>query len=199
MRVLKQCVPNYNKLKIHESSPTFRRGVSPRLRRECPNYTYSYFYPDVPLGELHPEQNVRCENLERLSFDDGSFDLFLSQDVMEHVFNPEPAFIQIARALKPGGMHIFTVPLVNKFRATQVRSSQLPSGEVVHHLEPKYHGNPINRKSGSLMTMSWGYDIASSIVEWTGMPTIVMQIDDIHHGIRADLIEVVVSRKPDAA
>ena len=30
--------------------------------------------------------------------------------VMEHVFNPEKAFSEIARVLKPKGMYIFTVP-----------------------------------------------------------------------------------------
>ena len=197
MRVLKQCAPNFVDATIHESSPNAaNRGVSGRLKRECANYSFSYFFPDVPLGSQHPTRRARCENLECLTFADAAFDLFLTQDVMEHVFDAKAAFQSIARVLKPGGMHIFTAPLVNKFRPTEVRAKQLRSGEVVHHLEPKYHGNPVDGKRSSLMTMSWGYDIANSIVEWTSMPTVIMQIDDLDAGIRADLIEVVVSRKP---
>ena len=38
---------------------------------------------------------------------------------MEHIFNPQSAFREIARTLKPGGAHIFTVPLINKERTTE--------------------------------------------------------------------------------
>ena len=55
--------------------------------------------------------------------------------------------------------------------ATCIFSDQ---GLVFVEVEPGYRGNPINRESGSLMTMNWGYDIAGSIIEWTGMPTIVI-------------------------
>ena len=48
-------------------------------------------------------QGVRCENLEELTFPDESIDLHISQDVMEHVFQPKRAFAEIARTLRPGG------------------------------------------------------------------------------------------------
>ncbi|MDE0273926.1 MAG: hypothetical protein OXP11_22270 [Gammaproteobacteria bacterium] len=46
------------------------------------------------------------------------------------------------------------------------------------------------------MTMNWGFDLASSIISETGMPTIIVQIDDLDAGIRAELIEVVAIFKP---
>lgn len=194
MRVIKQFFPNYAELRIHESSPV-GRGVSKRLADECPSYSSSFLLEDVALGAVDTQSGWRCEDLERLSFDDEKFDLFVTQDVMEHVFDPNAAFREIGRVLKPGGAHIFTVPLVNGAKASERRATRTSSGETEHHMEPVYHGDP-TKPDGALMTMNWGFDLASSIVSETGMPTIIVQIDDLDAGIRAELIEVIVSFKP---
>ena len=44
---------------------------------------------------------------------------FLFLKIPEHVFNPDKAFFEIARTLKQGGSHIFTVPIINKFNETE--------------------------------------------------------------------------------
>ena len=165
------------------------------MKRECEAYSFSYFFPNVPPGETDPDTGFRCENLEELTFLDNTFDLFVTQDVLEHVLNPLAAFREIGRVLKPGGAHIFTAPLVNKFKPSERRASLLDSGEIHHHKDPNYHGNPVNKAEGSLVTVDWGYDIASYIQEASGLSTIIMQIDDIDMGIRAELIEVVVCLK----
>jgi SAM-dependent methyltransferase len=103
--------PGWRSLIIHESSPGCR-GASCRLARECSRYVPSQFFPDRELGSM--VGNSRCENLEALTFDDDSIDLHVTQDVLEHVFDPSRVFSEIARTLKPGGAHVFTVPLVNK-------------------------------------------------------------------------------------
>ncbi len=193
MRVIKDFYPHFAELAVHESSPG-GRGVSMRMSRECAGFSYSHFFEGVPPGELHPDRGERCENLESLTFADGSFDLFITQDVMEHVFDPAAAFREIARVLRPGGAHIFTAPLVNKTRASERRAARSASGEIIHHFEPEYHGNPVDPE-GSLVTMNWGYDIGAFILKHAGTPSIVVQIDDIGAGIRAEFIEVVVSLK----
>jgi SAM-dependent methyltransferase len=137
---------------------------------------------------------IRSENLESLSFDDASIDLFVSQDVMEHVFDPEKAFKEIARVLKAGGAHIFTVPLVNKWLPTERWASLLDDGKIVYHSIPEYHGNPVDPE-GALVTMHWGYDIVNFISQHAAMKTIIVQIDDINQGIRAEFIEVLVSAR----
>jgi Methyltransferase domain len=129
-------------LKVHESLPC-GRGVSVKMRRECPGYTESQFYPDFPREAMHP-QGFRCEDLENLTFPNRSFDLMVTQDVMEYVLNPTRAFAEIARSLKPGTAHVFTVPLVNKARASEVRAKRDSDGSIVYLQPPEYHENPVS-------------------------------------------------------
>ncbi len=197
MRTIMEYYPNWRELSIHETSPVFR-GASARLREQCPQYSSSYYYPDLPPGQVHAVSGSRCENLEQLTFPDASFDLFISQDVMEHILDPEAAFREIARVLKPGGAHIFTVPLINKTRPSEVWASRDGDGRIIHHHQPEYHGDPTTER-GSLVTMHWGYDLATFITTEASMPTLIVATDDIDQGIRAEYIEVLVSVKMSVA
>lgn len=192
-KVIFDTFPDYKKLSIHESSPS-NRGASPKLKRECRNYSSSQFFSNVTPGSVDISTGFRCENLESLTFPDNSFDILVTQDVMEHIFDYEKAFKEIARVLKPGGAHIFTVPIINKGKPSECWASRSERGEIVYHHEPEYHGNPVDAK-GALVTMHWGYDIASYITETAKTPTTIIMIDDIDLGIRAEYIDVVVSRK----
>lgn len=194
MQVIEQFHPNWKDLIIHETSPG-NRGASVRLSSECKAYVPSQFFPDQKLGSLH--NGMRCENLEKLTFGDESIDLHISQDVMEHIFHPDRAFQEIARTLKPGGAHIFTVPLVNKLNPTKLRAIMTDDGLVEHIEQPVYHGNPID-SLGSLVTMDWGYDIVNYIFDATGLFTYMLYIDDVDRGVRAEYIEVLVTVKPQA-
>ncbi len=192
MQVVEQFYPNWRDVIIHETSPG-NRGASVRLAKECKTYIPSQFFPDHKLGGVY--NGMRCENLEALTFDDESVDLHISQDVMEHVFHPAKVFQEIARTLKPGGAHIFTVPLVNKMKASRIRAKISENGSIVHIEQPVYHGNPIDSQ-GSLVTMDWGYDIVKYIFDATKLFTYTLYIDDISKGIRAEYIEVLVTVKP---
>lgn len=193
MTVIAEHFPNYRELEIHESSPG-GRGVSVKLREQCKGYTSSHFFPDCQRGESNPVYGSRCEDLERLTFHDASFDLVVTQDVMEHIFDPGLAFKEIARVLRPGGAHIFTVPLVNKWKATACRAVRVANGEIQHLLPAQYHGNPVDEK-GSLVTFDWGYDICQEIFNHSAMSTIILRIDNLNLGIRAEYIEVLASHR----
>ncbi|MCF7980421.1 MAG: class I SAM-dependent methyltransferase [Pseudomonadales bacterium] len=193
IQVIKNYYPNFRNLVVHESSPS-ARGASVKLKSEVSSYSSSYLYSGIPLGSTHPRSGIRCEDLENLTFEDDSLDLFITQDVMEHVFEPEKAFKEIARVLKPGGAHIFTVPIINKANPTEAWAAKDSSGRITHLHEPEYHGNPID-DDGSLVTMHWGYDIASYIMRHANTPTTIVMIDNIDLGIRAEYIEVLVSFK----
>ncbi len=192
MHVLELYFPNWRDMVIHESSPA-KRGASERLRTGCRQYIPSQLLPGVPLGNL--VDGVRCKNLEKMTFEDESVDLVVTQDVMEHVLHPSTAWKEIARTLKPGGAHVFTTPLVNKTRPSVARAETNREGKLIHLLPPVFHGNPISDQ-GSLVTVDWGFDICEHIFEACGLFTQVIYIDDISKGIRAEYIEVLITRKP---
>ncbi len=193
-RALMSCLwryaPRWRTMRIYESSPV-SRGVSTKLAREAPGYVASHYHPDFPTGAIAPHGR-RNESLERLTFPDGSFDLVVTQDVMEHVFDAAAAFAEIARVLRPGGLHVFTTPLVRKAERSVRRARMEPDGRIVHFGEPQYHGNPVD-PSGSLVTFHWGYDITRHILAASGMPSVIVLIEDLSRGIKAELNEVIVS------
>ncbi|WP_200278966.1 methyltransferase domain-containing protein [Rhabdochromatium marinum] len=191
MAVIDAFFPQWRQAVIHESSPG-NRGASVRLRQECTRYIPSQYFPNVETGDS--VDGIRCENLEALSFADDSIDLHVTQDVLEHLFSPSQAFCEIARTLKPGGMHICTVPIVNKDRPSVVRA-RVDKGEVVHVLPAEYHGNPVG-DGRSLVTVDWGYDIGRHIFDACGLYTQMVKMDDLSQGIRAEYIEVLVTVKP---
>jgi SAM-dependent methyltransferase len=185
--------PQWRSLSIHESSPVLGRGANRRLAKEAPAYIASHYYPGVAPGKI--VNGIRCENLEHLTFDNESFDLHITQDVFEHLFDPAAAFREIARTLRPGGAHVFTTPLVRKNEATRFCASLAPDGTVIQLVEPpEYHGNPIS-SAGSLVTVHWGYDITNFIFESSRLFTEIVFLDILECGIRAEYIEVLIARK----
>ena len=82
MSVIDKWMPDWREKSIHESSPIYR-GASKRLSSECSGYIPSQFYPNKKLGSKI--NGVRCENLEKLTFEDESIDLHITQDVFEHI------------------------------------------------------------------------------------------------------------------
>ncbi len=102
--ILKEEYPNFRDLKIHESSPS-KRGLSAMLKAQCPHYLETQFFPEEPRGGI--VHGFRNENLEEQTFADESFDIVITQDVMEHVYNPAKAFSEICRTLKRGGGSYF--------------------------------------------------------------------------------------------
>jgi hypothetical protein len=189
LRVLHDHFPNWRELRVHESSPG--GPASDKLERECHHYLASHFFPDVPLGQT--KGRFRCENLEDQTFPDGSFDLVVTSDVFEHILDPARAFAEIARTLRNGGAHVFTVPWYY-WKDTLVRA--VHEGDEVRHLEPPdYHGNPIDA-AGSLVVTEWGHDLCDFIYRHSGMTTTAVRIRDAREGIDGEFREVFISRKP---
>ena len=193
MKVLAEEVPDWRKRSMHESSPS---GITfTFLKEQCGEYTYSYWYEDKEKGEQLGE-NKTNQNLEEMTFEDEMFDVFITQDVLEHVNYPEKVLQEIARTLKPGGKHIFTVPIyvLQKSRPRII----MHNGERELILPAVYHGNPIS-EDGSLVTFDWGNDIAEWIDEVTGMQSKIISFphcqENFENGLEADFLYVVVSEK----
>ena len=158
--------PDWRNKTIHESSPTNNR-IKYMKSLTGGRYSYSYFFNDLPLGSYKDE--ARCENLEKLTFEDESINFIITTDVFEHINSPLLAFKEIGRVLKKGGAHIFTVPF---YKAIKTEFRVKERNGVLHHLKkPIYHGDPISDE-GSLVTVDWGYDIGKYIWESCGMETL---------------------------
>jgi len=94
------------------------------------SYQRSYYAPGVEPGTPGPAGS-RCEDITRLTFADASLDLIVSSDVLEHVPDLEAALAETARVLRPGGLHLFTVP-------PRERTRKRPPEE------PEYHSDPLD-------------------------------------------------------
>jgi hypothetical protein len=191
MLVLQRLRPNWRDLVIHESSPT-PRGISPVLAADCARYVPTQFYPGVEPGTVHRDH--RCENLEAQTFEDETFDLVITQDVLEHVFHPDRVHREIHRTLRPGGVHIHTTPIYANLAHSLCKAELLSSGELRHLAPPEYHGNPVD-DSGSLVTFHYGRDLPALIASWAPFAVEVTQFNDREHGICGEFTEVIVCRK----
>jgi SAM-dependent methyltransferase len=196
MATLHRYFPNWPELRIHESSAGWDK-VSERLAKECSSYLCSQYDLNVPFGETAatsaPSGTYRSENLEAQTFPDEIFDLVVLQDVFEHIFRPDLAIKEIARTLTAGGAVIMTVPIIKQLDPS-IRRAALVDGQVAHFLEPEYHGNPVGDE-GSLVTIDWGYEIVSYLQHHSGLAFLMIKIDDIDRGIRAELNEVLIGFK----
>jgi SAM-dependent methyltransferase len=194
MLALDEFCPNWHSLLIHESSPS----KSSKILSQNPKYSASQFYPDKPIGSII--NGFRNENIENMTFEDNKFDIFITQDVLEHIYNPEKVFSEIERVLKPGGVHLFTVPIHNMHAPTEVWAELGEKGEPAFLKTEEWHGNPVSSK-GSACTMHYGYDIVDIISKSCGMETSIYRKASEVNGIfnspvdYCNQVEVFVSRK----
>jgi SAM-dependent methyltransferase len=192
IRVLNIQFPDWRDLQIHECGASGLATM--KFRRVVAGYSSSqYLLPEVPRGDV--VWNVTCQDLEELTFADESFDLFVTQDVLEHVLRPDRALAEIARVLRPGGAHVFTVPVYHG-SPTVVRV--VPSDAGIEYLLPAdYHGEPGN-PDRSLVIREWGDDIAEFVSEHGGLSTTAVQLCNRRLGLDGNPgnpLEVFISRK----
>jgi len=195
MHVIQQRYPNWRDLRIHESSPG-SRGASVKLREQCKYYVASQYDPGLGFGNTNSTKGYQSQDLENQTFPDDAFDIVVTQDVMEHIFDAEAAFRDIHRTLKPSGAHIFTTPLINKNKPTEQWAKRLPDGTIEYLHPPEYHGNPMSSE-GSLVTWHWGFDIVDYIQESHAGSAEIIFTDNPSLGIEAEYLEVVIQKKLD--
>ena len=105
------------------------------------------------LAELPGHRLVEYPDVDMtaLPFEDGSFDLVLHSDTLEHVDDPVAGLAECRRVLRPGGRLCFTVPMIVG-RLTRSRDAS----------EPSYHGDEHHRY---LVHTEYGADAWTHIVE----------------------------------
>ena len=122
------------KLRIYEPGliGPFRKYFEP-----LGHYLTSYYWSDTPTGEFN--EGVQCQDLTQLTYDEASFDLVLTSDIFEHVRHPFDGFQEVNRVLKPGGMHIFSIPVQHPMRSKTVFRVDTSGDEDKFILPPHFY------------------------------------------------------------
>lgn len=186
--MLDKYLPGWEKLSVHESSPSHDF-----VGRFCPGYSSSFYFETVEPGTVD-KQGRRSEDLQALTFGDATFDILITQDVFEHIFDPIAAAREIGRVLKPGGYHVFTAPkypfIQNSFPRVTVED-----GKIIHLHPEEYHGSPIG-DGRAIVTWTYGRDFEELLARWSGMNTVTYITRDRSIGLDGEHLEVFVTRKP---
>jgi SAM-dependent methyltransferase len=120
-------------------------------------------------------KGIRHEDAENLSFANEDINLIVSNDVFEHVLDPQKSFAECARVLKPGGVLLATIPFNREYDISVTRANFV-NGELIHLLPAVYHGNPMSA-DGSLVFTDFGWDMLN-IIKSSGFT-------DVHIGVYA--------------
>jgi len=163
------------------------------------NYVCSEFMTSS-TSPGHILNGVRHEDLQKLSFDDNSFDIVLSSEVFEHIPNPYKAHKEVFRVLKPGGKHVFTVPFVEDGYDDATFAEINDYGKIQYHndkkyglIGPLYHGDPVH-KNGILVYKIFSKNMFNKLCK-IGYRTKVLRINNIFHGVFGKGNIVFVSEK----
>jgi len=138
----------------------FSEGPIHAAFKGLPGYRFGEYFDGVPSGDS--KDGVLCIDLQNIPFAENRFDFVITEDVLEHVGDSQQAFAEIARVLKPGGWHIFTVP-VHEGHRTQHRDAD----------HPVYHGDPL-REQGAMVVTDFGDDLPE-LLQAVGMDTEVTE------------------------
>jgi SAM-dependent methyltransferase len=166
-----------------------RGALCRHLRRTFTHVTVSELFDDVGVGRFR--DGVQCQDVQRLTYGDASFDLVTSTEVFEHVPDDRRAFAEIHRVLRPGGTLVFTVPLMET--GPTLERARIDQGLVVHLTAPEYHGDRLRGRGRVLAFRTYGVDILDRL-RAVGLEPRLERIDDPAHAIEDG--RVVVGRKP---
>lgn len=145
--------PGFRDLDVAEVNTIGSLGSLHALLQRLPRLRFSEYRGPDRLGELI--DGVRNEDMCRFTYPDSAFDLILSSDVLEHVPDYRTALGETRRVLKPGGRHVFTVPVIWTRPVTETRARIGDDGEIQHLMPPVYHG----RGSGAYRFIPVGADM----------------------------------------
>ena len=148
---------------------TSAKGTIFKALGSAPNIIHTEFYDDVERGGR--KNGILNQDLQALTFADGSIDLVISEDVFEHVPDFRAGFSEVHRVLKRGGAHIFTIPYYTVRKTRDLFRMENGKRILIEPIE--YHGDPIR---GQIPCYThFGYDIQQILnnmgfdarVEWS--------------------------------
>lgn len=86
-------------------------------------------------------KGIRSEDNTNLSYESNTFDLVLHREVLEHVNDTVIALRECRRILKPGGICLFTVPLIMGRKTKRKAKINPKNNSIQYSGKPSYHGN----------------------------------------------------------
>ena len=120
---------------------SFHGAVHRYLKQRFSHFVCSeYFGPTAGGFKFN---GVRNEDVQKLSFDDGCFDLVSCTEVFEHVPNYHAGFSEVCRVLKSGGWFVFTVPFFDA-ESTQAICRLTPNGSLQWLANEEYHDSQVS-------------------------------------------------------
>lgn len=146
-------VPAFRGLDVAEVNTIGSLGSLHALLRQLPRLSFSEYRGPEGLGEV--VDGIRNEDMCRFTYPDGAFDIVLSSDTLEHVPDFRTALAETRRVLRPGGRHVFTVPVLWTRETTETRARIGDDGEIEHLMPILYHG----RGSGAYRFIPVGIDM----------------------------------------
>ena len=160
-------------------------GVHEQLTA-LPRFTFSEYRETALPGSI--VDGVRVEDLTTLTFPNESFDLILTSETLEHVADYSKSLREIHRVLSPGGLHIFTIPILPSQPKTFARKQIDPDGNAIDLAAPLFHpGGDI----GYPVFTEFGLD-ASELFEQAGF-RVEVRFGPIRE---VDIAQVFVCEKP---
>ncbi len=129
------------------------------LRGCYPRCICSQYMPD-PQAQ-HENYPIQHQDLMGLTLPSESFDIVVSIEVLEHIWDLPQALREQARVLRPGGVMLATFPFGWTEQET-LQKAVLDRGKVRHLVaEPEYHGDSM-RADGILVYQIPGWDIVDT-------------------------------------
>ena len=115
-----------------------------------------YLGDDLLPGTI--QNNIRHEDMTRLSLENESMDYYLSFECFEHIPSYKKAIPEIFRILKRGGFFLGSFPFDINNYDNLIKAKVDGNGNIIYLAEPEYHGDPVNEK-GILCFTIFGWEI----------------------------------------
>lgn len=94
------------------------------------------------------------QNIEKMTYKEGVFDLFLHSETLEHVSDVDKAMSESRRVINNKGLILFSVPVV--WNSKTRNRAKITVNKIKYLMEPSYHGK---RTDDYLVFHEYGSDI----------------------------------------
>jgi SAM-dependent methyltransferase len=133
--------------------------------------------PHLAKFPKHTLLNYPEGDMMNLEYDDGTWDLVVHSETLEHVADPMKGLIETIRILKTGGACIFTIPIIVE-KMTRSREG----------LKDSFHGDPKNTTADYRVVTEFGAD-AWTFVMSAGFSSCRIHTIDYPAGIAIEAIK----------